>query len=420
MSDPLHLEFGRDADGLRVVRQPPPAGAASFSATYVGPAGWGFDRPGEEGAARMANQLLAVAAGKLDRVALARRLDRAGATLSRQTSPEAGEVTIWGPAEEWRSLVGLLADVVIRPRFDPEDIARVRRQFLERQLRQRTQPAHRAEYEFLRAVFPAGHPYRETGIGDRRSVERLDRARLLRFHRDHYTRSPASVTVTASAPLSAIERAVRDDFGDIEVARGPELALPSVPHQRPRRVQVNLPGQSQVEIRVGGPSVALSAPTYAAAYLANEALGGRPMLSRLFQRVREERGLAYHASSHLETMRYGGIWSAAAGTGADRWKTVVRLLEEELTRLRRRGVPPAELASVRESAIGEIPLALESTADAHNLAVEVAYHGLPEDHWARWPGVLRAIDSGVVRAAIPSGFDADRSVTVVVGSVADA
>jgi zinc protease len=414
---PLRLEFGEDVSGLRVIRQPAPAGAASFSASYLGPAGWGFDPAGGEGIARMVAHLVTVAAGRYDRVALARRLDRAGATLASEVSPETAQVTIWGPAEDWEGLLALLAEVVLEPRFDAEDLARVQRQMFERQLRQRTQPGSRAELELLRAVFPVGHPYRATGLGDRGSVSHATTGRLRRFHRDHFTSGGASVVVTAPASLRSVERVVRDQLGSFPVARAPQLRIPPLPRASPARVEVNLPGRSQVEVRLGGPSLTHSSPDYPAAFLANEALGGRPMLARLFQRVREQNGLAYHASSHLETMRLGGIWSASAGTGADRWRKVVPMLEEELARLRRVRMSSRELRSVQESAVGEIPLGLESTSDAHELAVDAAYHELPADFWETWPARLREVTPNDVLRAARSAFDRNRSVTVIVGPI---
>lgn len=416
--DPLRLEYGDPVGRLRVVRQPPPAGAASFSATYVGPAGWGFDAPGQGGVARVVNQLIATASRRYDRVALARRLDRAGATLAHQTSPEAAELTIWGPAEDATELLGLLGEIVETPRFDPDDVARARRQLLERQLRQRTQPAGRADFELLRGVFPPGHPYRESGLGDRRSAAGLAPSRLARFHRDHYTGGEASVVVTTREPLATVERTVHEAFSEIADRAGPRLTLPDLRPAAPRRIEINLPGRSQVEVRVGGPSIAQSSPDYPAAFLANEVLGGRPMLARLFQRVREQNGLAYHASSQLDLMRFGGIWTASAGTGADRWRRVVPMLEEEVARVRDTSVSPGELRSVRESAIGEVPLSLESTADAHELAVDAAYHELPADYWARWPGLLRSVAPRDLRRAASAAFDRRRSVTVVVGPIA--
>ena len=416
-ASPLRVEYGSDVDGLRVVRQPSPAGAASFSATYVGPAGWGFDPPGEDGTARLVNRLVVSAAGRYDRVALARALDRAGATLAQQTSPESGEVTVWGPASEWRPLIAILADVVLRPRFDPDDIARVRRQMLERQLRELSQPSPRADRELFRAIFPEGHPFRKTGLGDRRSVERIRRSALVRFHDEHYTSGGGVLVVTGPARLAAVERAARAHFARFARAEPASLRVPPPRRRSPVERSIDLPGRSQVEVRLGGPSIARDDTMYPAAFLANELLGGRPLLSRLFQRVRERGGLAYHASSALESMRSGGYWVAQAGTGADRWKKVVPMLSDEVDRLARETVSAKELRLIRESAIGEIPLALESTAEAHELAVDVAYHGLPAGYWAEWPERLRSVRPEAVRAAANAALDRRQAVTIVAGPV---
>jgi zinc protease len=416
--DPLRLEYGEEVDGLTVVRQPSPAGAASFSATYVGPAGWGFDPPGEAGTARVVNQLLTSGAGPYDRVALARRLDRAGATLSTECAPESGEVTLWGPAADWEELLGLLADVVLRPRLAPDDLVRVRRQLLERQMRELSQPASRADRELYRATYPEAHPYRTSGLGDPRSIARFTPRKLQAFHRSHYTSGGAVLVVTVPARLAAVERAARASFSGFAVDHGPSLRFPPVRPRAARTLTVELKGRAQVEIRIGGDSLARSDPGYPAAFLANEILGGRAQLSRLFQRVRERGGLVYHASSELEAMRFGGYWAVGAGTGPEHWEKVTVMLSKELERMERQEVLASELREVRESAIGELPLALESTADAHELAVEVAYHRLPGDYLSRWPDLLRAVRPKEVREAAERAMDRRRAVTVLAGPIA--
>jgi zinc protease len=416
--DPLRLEYGRELHGLTVVRQAPPAGAVSFSATYVGPAGWGFDRPGEEATARIVNQLLTSGAGRYDRVALARRLDRAGATLTPECAPESGEVTIWGPADDWPSLLALFADVVLRPRFSREDFERVRRQVAERQLREMAQPASRADVELFRATYPEGHPYRTNGLGNARSLARIRPESLRRFHHAHYTSGDAVLVVTAPARLSAVEAEVRRHFSEFPETSGSTLRFPAVGSKRPRTITIPLPGRSEVDIRVGGDSIPRSDPDYPAAFLANEILGGRGQLSRLFQRIRERGGLVYHAASQLEAMRFGGHWTIGAGTGPDHATKVLGMLSKELDRLETRDVTASELGEIRESAIGEIPLALESTADAHELAVEVAYHRLPEDYFTRWPTTLREVRPKAVRAAAERALDRHHAVSILAGPTA--
>jgi zinc protease len=413
--DPLRIEYLPAYGGLSVVRQAPPASSASFSATYVGPAGWAYDRRGAEGTARIVNQLLTSAAGPFDRVELARRLDLAGATLSRQCAPESGEVTIWGPAEGWEKMLGFLALAVQQPRFDPGDVSQARRQLVERQLREASQPDRRADRELFHHLFPAGHPYRETGLGSRRSLAALTRGNLRQFHREHYTGSGGLLVVTAPANGRAISAAVRRRFEPFDERPAPLALRAGAQPSSTGLASVDLPGRSQVEVRVGGPSLPRSDPGYPAAYLANEILGGRPLLCRLFQRVREHGGLAYHASSDLEAMRWGGYWTAQAGTAAGRWRKVLSMIEGELDLLRERGPSARELDLVRESAIGEMVLSLESTSDAHELAVDAAYHHLPEDHWLSWPAMLRSVRPRQVRDAARAALGRAGQVAVVAG-----
>ncbi len=414
-SNPLRIEYANPFDGLRLAVQPPPDSAASACVSFVGPGGSGYDPRGGEGTALLTAQVATAGAGPYGRVALSRLLDRLGATLTHQVAPESVEFSVWGPATEWRRLLTILSHVVLRPRFEPADVARVRRQLVERQMREREQPSHRAERELLRLIFPAGHPYRETGLGTPRSTSRLRRPDLRQFHAAHYLARGGLVVSTVPATADTLRREVRRLFRPLRDAGDPPpLQFP--PHTGHSVLrQVELPQRSQVDIRIGGLSVSRSSPDYPALFLAEEVLGGRPLLSRLFQRVREKEGLAYHASSELEAMRYGGYWTVQAGTSAANATRALRLLRRELQHLEAEPVATTELNLIRESAIGELPLSLESTADAHELAVDLAYHELPGDFWERWPERLRAVSPAEIQAAVRRGFDARKAVTVVAG-----
>ena len=418
-ADPLLVERAGLDNGLTVVRQAAPAAARSFAATYVAPAGWAYDPPGAEGTAFVASEVGPSAAGKRDRVELARALDRLGATLSRHCHPESAEVTVTGPSEAMPALLDLLADVVLRPRFAADDLERVRRQTFERQLREGAQPDERAEREILRSMFPTGHPYRETGIGRHATVARLRPPHLVRFHRDHVTADGSLLVVTGAAGLSDVVRAARGRFRGFsrERAPPPPRIPPPSPRSRDPRTLV-MPGRAQVEIRLGGPSLPRSDPEYAGAYLANEVLGGRPLLARLFQQVREKAGLAYHASSELEAMRWGGYWLAQAGTGPERADRALALMRKEIDRLSSTDVPPGELRTIRESAVGELPLALETTIGAHALAVDVAYHDLPATFLREWPATLRRLGPREVRRAAARALDPSRASTIRAGPAA--
>jgi len=285
----------------------------------------------------------------------------------------------------------------------------------ERQLRELAQPGSLADRELHQAVFPLHHPYRTTGMGDHRSVGRFRPADLTRFHRKHFTGGGGLLVVTTSTSTRTLVRQVRRLFGDLPNESPPTLTIPALTGRASKDVTIDLPGHQQVEVRIGGPSISRSDPNFPAAYLADEVLGGATLLSRLFTRVRSKGGLAYHASSQLEAMRWGGYWVAEAGTGSDRWRRVVPMLRQEVARITNEPIPSAELDLVRESRLGEVSLALESTSDAHELALDVAYHGLAEDHWVTWPSVLRSLSPAEVREAAEVAMDRRQSATVVVG-----
>jgi zinc protease len=416
-SDPRVVRSVTRPDGLEIARQAPPTGAASFAVSYLTPSGWAYDPDGRAGTALIASSVAASAAGSRDRVALARFLDQHVATLSRRVAPESAEYTVWGPESAFEPLLGLLADVVLRPRFDPSDLARVRRQTFERQLREKSQPGSRADKQLLEAIFPPGHPYRETGMGVRASVARLGRADLVRFHREHTTSEAALLVVTGRPSLDECVRAAARAFEAFpaEHAPGaPAVARPRVPSAEP--IELRMPGRSQVEIRIGGASLPRADSRYPAAFLANEVLGGS-LLSRLFQKVREESGLAYHASSTLESMRWGGYWTAEAGTGPERLGQARRQIGSEVERIRTVSVPPKELDRIRRSVIGEIPLAFETTQGAHEIGVDVAYHHLGPTFVEDWPGVLRALTPAGLRSAAAESFGAGGLATVLAGPI---
>ncbi|MHB8351729.1 MAG: M16 family metallopeptidase, partial [Thermoplasmata archaeon] len=275
---PLRMERTELECGLSLVRQEAPAGAATFAATFFAPAGWAFDTPASGGRAVLVSELLTCGGGRWNRADLARLLDRFGATLSSHCHPESTEVTLWGPEAHLGTLLPLLADAVLRPRFEPAEIERLRRQLRERQMRERSQPDRTAEKELFGRIFPKGHPYRETGLGTPASLARLGRSELERFYLDRFQDRGSGLAISCREGTGAVARRLSGLFGAAERPGAPDpprLPAPSRAAAGPHRLAV--PGGSQMEIRIGGASLPRSDPEYPAAFLANEILGGRSL-----------------------------------------------------------------------------------------------------------------------------------------------
>lgn len=414
----LRLERLTLDHGLEVTIQPAPAGSASFSASLTLPGGWGYDPKGREGLARLVSELAVCGAGKYDRRALAQELDRRGATLTSDCDAESSELTLWGPSARLADLLPRLADAALSPRFDALEVARVKRELVERRLRELRQPDQRAHRELFRSLYPAAHPYHGNGLGTARSVGTIARERLREFHRRQFRTGGAQLVLTVPSKARPSAGMLDRLFGDLSSGVGP--APPSLPPSglaRAKTERIAVPGGSQVEVWMGGTSVPRSDPRYPAAFLANSILGGRSLLSRLFRNLREKRGLVYHAASGLESLRWGGYWTARAGTDPKRVETVRELLTSEVERIGRQDPSTAELDRIRESTIGSVWLDFETTASAHELALDAAYFGLPDDFYLTWPSTLRTVSPRLVRETAASAIDAGKACTVLAGPI---
>ncbi len=407
-SDPMRspaLQLTRHEmdNGLVVIHQPSPPNSVTFAVSWVGEGGTSRDPEGKEGVATSLSRLLNAGTRRRSKRDFAREIDRLAATFSARASWERLEIEAGGPQAAQQDVLALVFEALTEPRLESTELQRVRREMREGLLREMTQPDERADRVFLERLLPIGHPYRRNPLGSPRSLDRLSREDLVRFHRQHLTAQGSLLVVTTPDAPAALLRKLRGTFGTLDGTspRGP----PTVPASRRREDgrrrgelhYISVPGTSQVEVVVGGNAPPRRHEDFAALTLANEILGGRSVLSRLFQDVREKEGLAYGASSELESLSWAGLWTADAGTDPKHVQTVHHLLVDEVRRLGERGPSTQELERIRESFLGSLPLMLETSTQAHGLAVEVGYFDLPLDHFQQWPVALRALTSSDIR-----------------------
>lgn len=388
-------------------------------ASWTGDCGVSQDEKGKEGLSALTARLLTCGTRGATKRDLARHLDRLAATLTSETSWDGIQIEIRGPSSVERELISILFDVVSEPVFPPKEVERVKARTEEALARERQVPAAISERTFLESLFPPAHPYHRNPNGTLRSVRSLKCSDAAGFHKRNYLWGSAKIVVTSPFKEEAVVREVRDLLPTFSIKRGPSTALASASARMPPNgafFNVNIPGTQQVEVILGGEAPPRGHQSYSALRLANEILGGRPVLSRLFQVVREQSGLAYDADSDVEMLRRGGFWTVHAGTEKKTVKKVISLLQREVHRLAEETVSQGELDSIRESFLGSFPLHADSPESAHSLAQEVAIFDLPEDYFLSWPDELRKITPRMLGDSVSAclgGYDAP--ITVVAG-----
>jgi predicted Zn-dependent peptidase len=272
--------------------------------------------------------------------------------------------------------IDLLADIVQRPLFDPVELERERAVVLD-EIRMVDDAPDEKIYDLFAAGFYPRQTLGRPVQGTAETVSGMTRRQLLSFFRRSYR--PENMIVAAAGNLrhAKLVRWVRAGFGGLQ--RGSRAAgRDAVPRSRCTTVTQTRNQLAQLHLLLGLPAYRKRLPERYALHVLNTILGGT-MSSRLFQRIREERGLAYSVYSGLNGFRDTGHLAIYAATHPAAAADVIRLALDELRSLRDQGPTADEVEVAREHLKGSLMLALEQTSSRmSNLARQEIYLDRPQ------------------------------------------
>lgn len=372
--------------------------------------------PERAGLARFTLALMEQGAGSRDAVALAEAVDQIGASLSAWAGWDAAGVVVSGLSRDLDLLVEILADVVLRPRFDPGEAERARGEQLASLEQAKDSPATLARWYTARTLYP-GHRFGLPHAGTPESVRRLDARDARGFHRQIFL--PNNAVLFGSGDLSAADWASRARvFFGAWKPRGLPDAGPAPPAPTPaerRVVIVDRPAGVQAQISIAHEGIPRTDPDRIAVALMNSVLGGSGFSSRLTQRVRARSGLTYYVGSSFSMRRQPGPFAVSTATRVDQARRVVDLVLAELERAR--ALPPsaAELEDARALMIGRFVLGLETSAAVMESLVDLDVYGLPEDSLDTYRARIRATGAEAVEKMVRERLHPGRAAIVLVG-----
>jgi predicted Zn-dependent peptidase len=303
---------------------------------------------------------------------IAEEMDSIGGHMDAFTAKEYASFHLKVLDEHLPLAVDILADIVMNPLFDPAEMTRERRVIFEEIAMVEDTPDDLVMELFAEAFWP-GHPLGRSILGTRRSLARLRREDLARFFARVY--QPSNILIAAAGRLDheGTSALVRRHFGGLRTRRSP--ANGRAPHATTRVVTRSKRELEQVHVCLGTAGLAQTHPDRYACYVLNTVLGGA-MSSRLFQNIREKRGLVYSISSGVTAYSDSGLFSIYAATSRDSAREVIRLTLEEIRRLRGERLDEEELRRAKDHLRGSLVLSLEYTgARMSQLAREEIYFG---------------------------------------------
>jgi predicted Zn-dependent peptidase len=268
--------------------------------------------------------------------------------------------------------VELLSDIVRRPKFDPEELERERKVVLE-EIRMVEDTPEELIYDLFSTHFFPRHSLGRPIQGTLETVGSLGRRRLLRFFRGAYR--PGNMLIVAAGNLhhGKLCRLVKEAFGTMKPGAS---AVTKVTRPRVRGgIFSRSKKLEQMHLLLGMAAHPGKFSQRYPLFVLNALLGGT-MSSRLFQKIREERGLAYNVYSGVNAFMDSGFLMVYAATGPSKGGEAVRLVLEELRDLKNNGPQEAEVDVAKEHLKGSLMLSLESTSSRmSNLARQELYFG---------------------------------------------
>jgi zinc protease len=291
--------------------------------------------------------MLTEGAGTRDAFELAAEAEYLGASLSSSASWDAFNISLGAPKRTFAQALDLMADLVLRPSFRADDLARMRDLRLTSLLQQRDQPAAVASLVFARAVFPAGHPYHNPIGGDSSSTMALDSALVRDFWDRAANPRQATLIITGDITLAEAEALAAEKLGAWHAPARPLAAprvaeIPAAPRPATRIILVDKPDAAQSVIQIGAPGIERTAPDYAALTVMNTILGGS-FSSRLNDILREQKGFTYGARSGFSWQPVPGPFTASAAVRTNVTDSSVAIFFREFERIRETAVAADEL-----------------------------------------------------------------------------
>lgn len=369
------------------------------------------DPEGKEGLANLMTGLFDEGAGDLDSDAFQKALDKAGAEMSFDQSRDELSGSIRMLAETREKAFDLLRLAVNDPRFDPAPVDRIRAQIVSGIIADSRNPSTLAQIAFNEALF-GDHPYARRDEGTAESLatvtpEDLKAAREKMFGRDNLY-----VAVVGAIDPEDLKRELDRVFGDLR-EKADLAPVADIQPNLGQETRLDYP-VPQTTLRLAYPGMVRQNPEYFAAYLMNHMLGGGTFSSRLFEEVREKRGLVYGISSYIVNFDHATALMIGTGTAPDKAEETLAIIRDEVRRMAEEGPTEDELREAKDYVLGAYAINnLDSSSSIARTLVDIQVNDLGIDYIDRRVSLINSVTLDQVKAAAKLLLDAEPAVMIM-------
>ncbi len=288
------------------------------------------------------------------------KIEGVGGALNAFTAEEQTCFFAKVPRKHFAHTFDILADIVFFPNIDKKDLEKERTVILEEIKMYHDLPQYRV-VELLDGLLWPEHPLGQNLAGTPDSVGKMSAEDLRSFHRRHYVPSRVVVSVCGAVDHGLVTSTVTRKLKTV-VGQGDGSFVPARDEQKQPKVAFLRKDIEQMHVALGVLGLHTNHPDLYVLGLLNIILGGN-MSSRLFNEVREKRGLAYAISSGAKSLDDTGLVMIRAGVDNTKIVSAVQVILKELSKIAQAGVSQDELKRAKDYFMGQFLLGLEDTMD---------------------------------------------------------
>ena len=376
-------------------------------------AGTATDPAGREGLAEMTAALLDEGAGDLDSQAFQREAEEIAVRISFDAGTDNFLGRMTTIATERDRAFELFRLALTKPRFDAEPIDRVRAQTLAGLKQEAENPSAIGRKLWRNTVF-SHHPYARPASGTEASIQNISREDLVGFVADRFGRDRLMVGVVGDIAEDELVQRIDALFGALP-AKTKSFKVPEIAPQGAGKTIIVRKPIPQSLMSFGHAGIKRDDPDWYAAYLVTRILGGGGLSSRLYEEVREKRGLAYSVYAYLNPMDHSAVIGGGTATQNARAGESLEVIRSEWRKMAEKGITEDELRYAKAYANGSFPLRLGSRRELADMLAGIQLSDLGIDYIGKRPQLIDAVTLEQANRVAGRLFRADDLTVVVVG-----
>lgn len=367
------------------------------------------------GLAALTSSLLGSSSGEWNADEIANRFESVGATFSTGVSEDMAWLSMRSLTEKalFDKALATFQVVLTQPAFNNADFQREKNLTLAALKHREESPAALASIAFHKALYN-DHPYAHPEEGVVQTVAGLEVGDLKDFFRKFYVSANAIVVIVGDVSRGQAEQVAESLLAGLPVGEKPAEIPPVIPPAKSSAQHIDFPS-TQTHVLAGMPGTYRKDPDYFPLYVGNHILGGGNLVSKLFDEVREKRGLAYSASSQFTPLYRQGPFTMGLQTRNDQTAKALEVMNATLRDFIDKGPSATELTAAKQNITGGFAMRVDTNSKLTDYVAMIGFYQMPLDYLDVFQSKVEAVTATDIKEAFQRRIQPELLQTVTVG-----